>query len=246
MQKNEVIFPMAELFSNHLPNVLMGLRSVDKIEAYPEATEEERKLEWFFNVVQHQNFNQSKTHYKKWLLLKGFEDIHKAISESLRLVLIYKTIKKEGSISDKQIDKIRRLHYPSLVEKTQKVYQTIFSHEKEMLSLNKIRNALSHDNGIALSSRLENGEDNLTLDGARPILYWQDNERRVPMKIGELSPTNTPLMMSAEKFQIEFDVGSNIELSLKQFIDVIWTCMFIKADIEVTLDSLVAVEPLSL
>lgn len=242
MQKKEVLAPLEEFFKDHLPNVLMGMRLAERADIFPEATVEERKLELFLNVAQGQNFSQSKAQFKKWILLKGMEDIHTSIGESLRLMLMYERIKRDNPMSSEEINKMRKLHYPSLIEKIQEVHGETFSHKKELLSLNKIRNALLHDNGIAVSTRLEEGEEKLTLYGARAILFWQDNERRVPMKIGEPSPPNTPLMMSAEKFQIEFAVGSSIELSLKQFVDVVWTSMFIKSDIEVMLNSLEMVE----
>lgn len=79
MKKNDVFAPMTELFRSQLPNVLMGMRLASTIGAFPEPTDEELKLQWVLNITQGIDFCQSKALYKKWLLLKGFEDIHKAI-----------------------------------------------------------------------------------------------------------------------------------------------------------------------
>jgi hypothetical protein len=53
------------------------------------------------------------------------------------------------------------------------------------------------------------------------------------MVIGKSVPVNAPLMQGTDRFQIEFNIGELIELSLKQFINICMTAsIFIKADIE--------------
>ena len=76
MKKNEVILPLEELFQNQLPNILIGMRLSDKIDFFPEPTEDELKLQWVLNFYQGCDFTSSKVQYKKWLLQKGFEEIH--------------------------------------------------------------------------------------------------------------------------------------------------------------------------
>jgi hypothetical protein len=48
-------------------------------------------------------------------------------------------------------------------------------------------------------------------------------------------PENAALMLEAEDFVIEFAVGQPIQLSLKQFLDVLNTCIFLRADIALKL-----------
>lgn len=62
------------------------------------------------------------------------------------------------------------------------------------------------------------------------------------MELGKPGPVGAGLMMGAEKFQIEFDIGDIIELALKDFVDMVWTCIFIKSDLETMLDSTVMLE----
>jgi hypothetical protein len=42
-------------------------------------------------------------------------------------------------------------------------------------------------------------------------------------------------MLGAEDFEIEFAVGQAIDLSLRQFPGILNTCMFVRADIDLTL-----------
>jgi len=241
MQKHEVMVPMVELLKNQLPNVLMGMRLVEKIETFPDPTEEELKLQWFLQVSQGQNFSQGKAQYKKWLLLKGFEDIYKAVRESLDLLWCYQKIQEVEATSIVELkEQVRKFDYKQLIKEINKIFKGQFSHQTEFKSFNKLRNSLMHAHGGIVTRKDCNNDAKslLTLYGARPILFFQDGNNRVPMEIGKPSPVNTPLMMGAEKFQITFSIGDTMELSLKEFVDVASTCFFIKADLEVMLDSI--------
>jgi hypothetical protein len=43
----------------------------------------------------------------------------------------------------------------------------------------------------------------------------------VPAEFGNPSPKNAALMLGAEGFEIEFALGQSVELSLRQFIDIL-------------------------
>jgi hypothetical protein len=52
-------------------------------------------------------------------------------------------------------------------------------------------------------------------------------------------------MLGAEDFEIHFALGQSLDLSLKHFIDVLSTCVFLRADLDVKLAEQEArVEPL--
>jgi hypothetical protein len=44
--------------------------------------------------------------------------------------------------------------------------------------------------------------------------------------MGKQVPENATLMLGAEEYRIEFSIGEKIELSLKQFIDILNACIF--------------------
>jgi hypothetical protein len=62
-------------------------------------------------------------------------------------------------------------------------------------------------------------------------MFFKRGDQEVPAIFNEPGPENAALMLGAEEFQFEFSIGQTIELSLKQFQDVLNTCVFIKADI---------------
>lgn len=243
MKKIEVFQPMDELLRNQIPNVLMGMRLADKIETFPEATDEEQKLQWFLSVSQGRSFSQSREEYKSWLFLKGFEDIHRAIEETFKRMLIYK-LSIDGANSNTKIDRIRRFGYIELLAEVVSSFAYSFSHKDKFDSLNKIRKTLVHAHGF-VEKRNCNNEDKTALlfYGGRGLLFWQDGDgKRTPMEIGKASPQNAALMMTEERFQISFLIGEKINLSLSQFVDVFWTCMFIRSELETILGSLNVIE----
>lgn len=243
MKKAEVFQAMDELLRNQIPNVLMGMRLADKIEIFPEATNEEQKLQWFLSVSQGRSFSQNKEEYKSWLFLKGFEDIHRAIEETFKRMLIYK-LNIDGANSNKRVDSIRSLGYADLLKEVVNSFDHSFSHKDKFDSLNKIRNTLVHAHGFVEKRRCNNEDKTaLLFYGGRGLLFWQDGDgKRIPMEIGKASPQNTALMMTEERFQISFLIGEKINLSLSQFVDVFWTCMFIRSELETILDSLNIIE----
>ena len=54
-------------------------------------------------------------------------------------------------------------------------------------------------------------------------------------EIGKPGPENAALMLGGEDFVIEFPVGQAIQFSLKQFLDGLNTCIFLRADVDLTL-----------
>ena len=71
--------------------------------------------------------------------------------------------------------------------------------------------------------------------GRRFRLFLKRGEMEVLAEIGKPGPENAPLMLGAEDFVIEFPIGQAIQLSLRQFLDVLNTCIFLRADIDLKL-----------
>jgi hypothetical protein len=62
-------------------------------------------------------------------------------------------------------------------------------------------------------------------------MFFKKDDEEVPAVFNRPGPENAALMLGAEEFRFEFSIGQAIELSLKQFLDVLNTCIFIRADI---------------
>ena len=71
--------------------------------------------------------------------------------------------------------------------------------------------------------------------GGRFRQFFKRGEMEVLAEIGKPGPENAALMLGAEDFVIEFPVGQAIQLSLKQFLDGLNTCIFLRADVDLTL-----------
>jgi hypothetical protein len=75
-------------------------------------------------------------------------------------------------------------------------------------------------------------KDKLIIFGRRFKLFFKRGEEEVLAQLGKPGPENAALMLGAENFEIAFALDQSIELSLKQFLDVLNTCVFVRADIE--------------
>ena len=61
--------------------------------------------------------------------------------------------------------------------------------------------------------------------------FFKKGNQETPAVLGQAGPENAALMLGAEEFQLEFSIGQSIDLSLRHFLDVLNTCVFIRAEI---------------
>jgi len=244
-----VLAPFHELLGNCQNNVLMGLRLVEKIETFPEPTPEELQ---FFQLSMDGNVTDilhSRALFKKWVLGNGFEEIHKCIRVTLDRIFIYKTIKNKlmagDTINIAEFEKelhieASNLFYDQLVKKINSLFTEPLQYQKLIESFNNARNCLVHTNGIVTRRHCNNAEkDKLIIYGNRFKYFFKKGEEETVAEIGKTRPENASLMLGAEEFQLEFSIGQEIELDLKQFLDILNTCVFFRADIEDKLKKIV-------
>jgi hypothetical protein len=95
------------------------------------------------------------------------------------------------------------------------------------------RNCLTHANGVVTARYCNNAaKDKLVITGQRFNLFFQKGGLQVPAEMNKPGPENSPLMLGAEEFHLEFNLNRSIELSVKQFLDILNTCVFVRADVE--------------
>lgn len=241
-----VLAPFHALLENCQNNVLMGLRIVEKTDKFPEPTMEELQ---FFSVTigsRVPNISQSKAQFKKWLLVKGFEDIHKCFRVTFERLFIFKTIEKKLSeddtlnIEDEEAElkvKASNLYFDQLIDAVNSLFPDPLKFMELIHSFNNARNCLVHTNGIVTTRHCNNeNKDRLTIYGSRFRFFFKKGEKEVDAEIGKPGLENAALMMQGEEFQISFEKGKEIQLDLKQFLDIINTCVFVQADIDVKLN----------
>jgi hypothetical protein len=153
MHKQNVLSPLIEFIQNTMPNILMGMRLVEKIEVFPEATEEEKELQWIVTISsKDSDLIKNKKDFKKWIFLKGVEEIYQSIRKSLENLLIYKTMNLERNPTSHT--------YPQLLEKIEKETKKNFSRKLELESIIKFRNAVIHNHGIVAKNHCNSEEKN--------------------------------------------------------------------------------------
>ena len=220
----------------------MGLRLVEATDKFPDPTPEELKFFQLSFGSPLADLKLSTMRFKAWILVKGLGDLQKCIRTTLERLLVFRTIELKLQAKDK-IDierceeelrhKANKSNYPDLIEQINSLFDEPLRYQDELGSFNNARNCLEHDNGIVGEKRCNNKEKNkLIIHGSRFKIFFKTAREEVPAELGKAGPENAALMLGAEGFQIEFALGQSVELSLKQFIDILNTCVFVRADIE--------------
>jgi hypothetical protein len=240
-----VLDPFHQLLTKCHTNVLMGLRLVEKIDAFPDPTAEEKRFLCLSFGGRVEALVESKASFKRWVLLNGLGDIYKSIRTTLERLFVFKSIERSLTTSTKlnleeceaelRIE-ARSLDLPQLVAKVPSLCGEQLNFQNYVESVNHARNCLEHDNGTVTRKRCNTPtKDRLLLQGPRFRITFKNEQEEVPTEFGKRGPENAALMLGAEDFQIEFALNQFIELSHKQFIDILNTCVFFRADIETKL-----------
>ena len=74
-----VLGPLEVVLASSHRNVLLGLRIVEQANAFPPPTiEEVQFMQLSFGSIP-SDFDLTRTQFRRWLLLNGFRDVHKAL-----------------------------------------------------------------------------------------------------------------------------------------------------------------------
>ncbi|MBP7052958.1 MAG: hypothetical protein KBE65_18285 [Phycisphaerae bacterium] len=239
-----VIMPFKQLLANCHNNVLLGLRLVEKLEKFPDPSNEELQLVQIQLLLGNRSLglSQTKELFKQWILVNGFEDIHKCIRITLERLFVFKAIENQ-LLSNPSLDiarvepllrvKANKFNYPDLLHAVHAELGGTLSYEKQLETMNNARNCLVHRNGRVAEKDCNNDQnDRLVIVGNRFKLFFKRGDEEVPAEIGKPGPENAALMLGAEEFTIEFAIGATLDITLKQFIDIMSTCIFFNADVE--------------
>ena len=239
-----VIIPFKQLLANCHSNVLLGLRLVEKIEKFPDPTNEEVQLIKIQLLLGYRasDISRTKELFKRWLLINGFEDIHNCIRTTLERLFVFKAIENRlndnPSLDIKGIEpglktKANKFNYPTLLNVVHTELKDTLTYEKHLETINSARNCLVHRNGEVTKKHCNNDQkDKLIITGNRFKMFFKKGDEEVLAEVGKPGPENAALMLGAEEFKIEFSIGDKLDITLKQFIDILNTCIFFNADVE--------------
>lgn len=212
-----VLAPLDRLLANCQSNVMLGLRIVEGVEAFPPPTAEEVQfLQLSFGGLP-MDFALARDLFRKWVLMNGFKDVYKAIRLTLERLFVFKSIHTitAGGTRIQIVDhekelraKTSKLHYPQLIDLLTPLLNAPFKYREHVASYNAARNCLEHTNGILTERHCNNPEKNkLIIRGNRFRLFFKRGDEEVPAEIGRAGPENAALMLGAEGFQIELVAG---------------------------------------
>ncbi len=177
-----------------------------------------------------------RSNYKNWLIRKGTEDLIKGVNltliEAHWFGAIAKSVNEINSIDEfnkigaETRKKSQRLGIPDLLSQLgeRKYLKEPLMYEKNILSLNRLRNCLVHRNGIVSSHDIDNTDNNLmelkykrlalthNVQGGEVELTkpFKNEGQQINFKIDERSKT--------------FGLNSKVELSFRDFNDFVFTC----------------------
>ena len=153
-----VLAPLELLLAQCHSNVMTGSRLVERVQTFPDPTPEEVQfIQLSFGGVA-PDFTATREIFRRWLLLNGFEDVHKAIRHTLERFVTFKTIGK--MIADSAItntldehemelqDRLSRFHLPRLLDEVASQLGEPFKYLRTSSeSYNAARNCLEHTRG---------------------------------------------------------------------------------------------------
>jgi hypothetical protein len=233
-----VLAPFQQLLGYCQTNVLLGLRLVERIEKFPGPTEEELE----FSQIQIQlgrhvpDISDSKRLFKQWILRNGFEEIHTSIRFALERLYVYKEfeveVKGNTLVNTAELEKVlwmraNKFNFPNLIEHINFRLKEPLQYQRNIETINAARNCFVHRNGIVGLKDLNNdSKDKLTITGHRFKVFFNKDGKEVSAMLSKPGPENAALMLGAEEFTIDFGLSERIDISLKQFIDILNTCLF--------------------
>lgn len=245
LDRKYVLQPFNDLIAACHSTVLLGLRLLEKVRTLPGPTAEELQFFQFIAELRASDSLSSKALFKRWLLLKGFGDDHKCINTALQrfitLITIGRELRQTAGLDVEARrrelrDTLGKQHFPVLLEKAGSLCSGPLDLEEQIKSFNLARNCLEHGSGEVVERFCNSPAKNaLIVSGRRFRLFFSSGDNEVAAVFGMPGPENAALMLSAEEFEIHFALGQSLDMSLKHFIDVLNTCVFLRADLDIKL-----------
>lgn len=238
--------PLLNIISESSNNVLFGLQLIDSVET-PIAPFDIQSEDVFFALYfkdphQVQDTVASKTHFKLWLLKKGFEDLIKGISLSLieayfftSIVSKHKDLKTPQQLHE-ETERIRKkaskLHLPELFKRIKPFLTSDLSYESQILSLNQVRNCLVHRNGLVTEFDINNQVQNqLQVNFSRMKMTYNVDD--TSLEIQKFSPFKAGTVFSfgiSQEVRV-FEIGETVTFNFQEFNHLVTTCFLFGQDL---------------
>ncbi len=215
-----------------------GLRLIESEADIKERIESEDD---FFHIQIGEPLSESdlKAHLKAMLLTKYFEDLIKGLSLALYdshallnfRVYLCESPPLDATLINEKHEALRKksikTHFPNLITQISHVIGKDLPLDKEMLSINKARNCLVHDNGIVVDPKNINDAVNntLTVHWLRHSMYKKEGDKEVEMVAGDSISHESPAYCRKVLSSKSFHPGEIVNFNYKEALDVAYTCL---------------------
>jgi len=241
-----VFAPLLNILGQSSKNVLFGLQLIDSVDDIKEPLEIESEDTFFTFHFSDPNAKQdiavSKDNFKLWTFQKGFEDLIKGINLTLIEAYFFVTIitrrndlKTFGDLQN-EIIQMRKTaleqSLPGLLSKVKPCLTGNLTYEKQVTSLNKVRNCLVHRNGIVTPKDINDKTTNqLRAEYSRMKMYADKDGQETEVKKFTMVEGGSSIKMKIVNESIDFNLGNRVQFDYQQFNSLLTTCYLFGLDL---------------
>lgn len=184
---------------------------------------------------------ERKAAYTHWLLSKGFQDVARGTKQMLEEAYFYNgMVARAGGLRtwagvQAAEQKLRQAasnkRFPQLLDEVKKRLTSPLHYERELLSLQDVRNCLEHREGIVRERDVDPATGALHLRWPRLRLFYDDEGRRIELGRGSQVEKDTALMADIVVEEREFKLGERVIFKADEFHDIGFGCLTIANDL---------------
>jgi hypothetical protein len=184
---------------------------------------------------------QRKAAYAHWLLSKGFQDLARGIRQMLEEAYFYNGIvARAGQLhawaelqaaQQELREAATNKNFPQLLEEINKELTSPLHYERELLSLQAVRNCLEHRDGIVQERDVDPATRMLHLRLPRLRWFYEDEGRQIELGRGSQVEKDTEVMAGVVVEEREFKLGERVTFKAAEFHDIGFGCWLIANDL---------------
>jgi hypothetical protein len=190
--------------------------------------------------------DERRTMYESWLLTRGFQDLARGIRQSLEEAFLYLAIianpPRSGTLEDieAEIDAIRarasKPNFPDLLAKINAGLVSPMEFDREVLSIQRVRNCLEHRDGKVGAQDLDPGERTLTLNFPRFKFFYMRKGEEIelapdePVDAQDGQPHVDILARRITSSKV-YELGQRIGFTAGEFSEVAVACSLFATDL---------------
>jgi hypothetical protein len=185
--------------------------------------------------------DQRKDAYTHWLLSKGFQDLARGIRQTLEEAYFYNGMmaragqlrtRAELQAAEQELrEAATNKKFPQLLEEVNKRLTSPLHYERELLSVQDVRNCLEHRDGIVQERDVDPATRMLHLRLPRLRWFYEDEGRQIELGRGSQVEKDTEVMAGVVVEEREFKLGERVTFKAAEFHDIGFGCWLIANDL---------------